>query len=469
VFNLPGKNSADMRIARDVITDASHADSADVFVMASGDRDFNQVLNTLLTRNKQVIVWGVRGSTSRQLENNPGISVEYVEDFTNLQTHQSLSTSAHAEGADVVLFTPSQWTSVIIQFDRLATAMDSDVMSVHQLVEQLQEVNAVVSRPRGEDLVSQANSLGILKVMSANGAVALNGSNPIVEKTRLIRDRIVVRVLNTLTVRGWEYVNYGFLLKGLAMDRELDRPGCNVNDQWRSEWIDCLVREKVLVRELLPHRHNPDDLVPVIKLEPDLEPPVMPPTRFEGDSSAEEGQQWANISLEELNHMQPETADMVKRVVVSVEQFTSFRNFSWCPLGSLHRRLRIFDTGLTFQRAVEYLKENDAALISEYSNPQSEFLTKGISLKLESDICRSILNHRDTFVRLLLNLYEHNVAISEQSIRTLDPNSAWNLDFWFSVMETENIVNAVPGRSGQYSLFRTHHTVNLVAEAMKAK
>ncbi len=469
VFNLPGKNSADMRIARDVITDASHSDSADVFVMASGDRDFNQVLNTLLTRNKQVIVWGVRGSTSRQLENNPGISVEYVEDFTNLQTHQSLSTSPHAEGADTVLFTPSQWTSVIIQFDRLANAMQTDIMSVHQLVEQLQEVNAVVSRPRGEDLVSQAISLGILKIMSANGAISLNEGNPIVEKTRLIRDRVVVRVLNTLTVRGWEYVNYGFLLKGLAMDRELDRPGCNVSDQWRSEWIDCLVREQVLVRELLPHRHNPDDLVPVIKLQPDMEAPVITLSHSDEEEGEQEGPHWGGVSMEELARIQPETADMVKRVVVSVEQFTSFRNFSWCPLGSLHRRLRIFDTGLTFQRAVEYLKENDAAIISEYSNPQSEFLTKGISLNLEANICRVILNHRDTFVRLLLNLYEHNVPISEQSIRALDPNSSWNLDFWFSVMETENILNAVPGRAGQYSLFRTHHTVNLVADGMRTK
>jgi hypothetical protein len=30
-------------------------------------------------------------------------------------------------------------------------------------------------------------------------------------------------------------------------------------------------------------------------------------------------------------------------------------------------------------------------------------------------------------------------------------------------METENVVNPLPGRQGQYSLFRTHHTVKLVA------
>jgi hypothetical protein len=98
VFNLPGKNSADMRIARDVITDGSQKNAADVFIMASGDRDFNQVLNSLPANNKTVIVWGVRGSTSRQLENNPGITVEYIEDFTNLQTHQSLSVAAVTDG-----------------------------------------------------------------------------------------------------------------------------------------------------------------------------------------------------------------------------------------------------------------------------------------------------------------------------------------------------------------------------------
>lgn len=466
VFNLPGKNSADMRIARDVITDAGHADGADVVIIASGDRDFNQVLNALRARNKQVIVWGVRGSTSRQLENNPGLTVEYIEDFTNLQTHQSLSVAAYSEGASAAAFTPSQWSSVIIQFDRLAKALQSEVMSVHQLVDQLQDVGAVVSRQRGEDLVSQAMSLGILKAVSANGMIILVANHPIVEKTRLIRDRIVVRVLNTLAVRGWEYVNYGFLLKGLAMDRELDRPGFNYSDQWRSEWIDCLVREQVLVRELLPHRHNPDDLVPVIKLQADMEAPVLRP-RTEDEPAAEPN--WAGVSLEELEANSPDTADMVRRVVISVEQFTSFRNFTWCPLGSLHRRLRLFDTGMAFQRAVEYLSANGAAEINEYPNPQSDFMTKGISLNLDSPLCRSVLAQRDAFVRLLLALYERNLPISDQTVRQFAPGAEWDLDFWFSIMETENILNAVPGRVGQYSLFRTHHTVNLVADSHRTK
>jgi hypothetical protein len=463
VFNLPGKNSADLRIARDVITDSSHDDAGDVYILASGDRDFNDVLNVLLKRNLQVIVWGVRGSTSRVLEKNPGITIEFIDDFTNLQTHQSLSTASLQDtGADN--FNPSQWTSVIVQFDRLTAELDSESASIRQLVEQLQDVGAVVSRPRGEDLVSQAISLGVLKPISTNGHVILNTNHPIVEKTRLIVDRIVRRVENTLQVRGWEYVNYGFLLKGLAMDRDLDRPGCNTDDQWRSHWIDCLVREQVLERRLMPHRHNPDDLVPVIRLS--MQYPIAD---FRGDyddegtNDGDESSGWLYVTLDELQQIDDDTADMVQRVVVSIEQFTSFRSFAWCPLGSLHRRLRPFDSGMYFQRAVEYLMEHDTVIIDEYSNPQSQYKTKGISLYVESPIAQRILEERDMFIRLLLTLYADNMLISEQSVRAADPDREWDLALWFSIMETENVLNALPGRAGQYSLFRTHHTVNLVA------
>ncbi len=135
VFNLPGKNSADMRIAQDVITNASYADAADVYILASGDRDFNQVLNTLVTRSKTVVVWGVHGSTSRQIENNPSIQLEYIEDFTDLQTHQSWSASSSAVTyEDMTAFTPSQWSSVIIQMDRLAVERGTNSIPSHVLV-----------------------------------------------------------------------------------------------------------------------------------------------------------------------------------------------------------------------------------------------------------------------------------------------------------------------------------------------
>ena len=64
-----------------MITDSGHKDASDVYIVASGDRDFNDVLNTLAQRNLNVIVWGVRGSTSRLLEKNAGLELYALGEF----------------------------------------------------------------------------------------------------------------------------------------------------------------------------------------------------------------------------------------------------------------------------------------------------------------------------------------------------------------------------------------------------
>ncbi|GAB4569411.1 MAG: hypothetical protein Kow0077_01890 [Anaerolineae bacterium] len=457
VFNLPGKNSADMRIARDVMADLMHPESPDIFILASGDRDFNEVINTLRSHNKQVIVWGVRGSISRQVETNPGVIMEYIEDFAALQPHEALGRLYGSTGPEPRPFTdagievrPSQWVSIILQYDNIRQARQG--VRRQALVDQLLLVNAVVSAERAENLITQAMAMGLLKVSADDpNQLLLNDEHPLVEQTRLVRDRIVARVANTLDVRGWEYVNYGFLLKGISMDRELDHPGLNLNDQWRSEWIDCLVREGILHRELVPHRHNPDDLVPVIKLSEET---------IQRLERAEE--------LDDTNYLfarvdQKDLRAMEKRIIVSVEQFTSFRGFQWCPLGSLHRRLRPHDPGMVFQQAIEELLEQSAVRVEEYENPQSEFRTKGISLVTSSALVQEILAERDRFVRALLTLYDRHEAISEVTIAAETGMNPEQLALWISIMKDENVLNEVPGRTGQYSLFRTHHTVTSVA------
>ncbi len=459
VFHLPGKQSADIRIARDVLTDAGHPEAGDVIILATGDRDFNDVVNPLLQRNKTVIVWGVRGSTGRLLQSHPSLQLEYIDDFTDMQTHQSLSTVETEH--DIESFIPSQWSSVIIQFFRLSAMSENATTTVDDLINQLIDARDVVSSERGDDLVSQAISLGILQQQSAGG-VSLNMQHPVVEKTLLIVNRMVRRVANTLSSRNWEYVNYGFLLKGLAMERDLDRPGMNENDQWRSHWIDCLVRERVLQRDLVPHRHNPDDLVPVIRIPSAEEHPIARQTEpTHGDVEAA-AQKWQGVPPHQLFETEAEVARMVTRIVVSVQQFTSFRNFAWCPLGSLHRRLREFDSGVIFQQAVEYLLVNNMVAVNEYPNPRSDYNTKGIELDENNPFVAVLLAERDEFVHVLLQMYRNNTTITQASIERTLPDG-WDVPLWISTMRVENVLNPLPGRSDQYSLFRTHHSVKLVA------
>lgn len=450
VFSLPGKNSADMRIAKEVLDDSAKTDSADVFIIASGDRDFNEVFSAVRARNKQVIVWGVRGSTSRLVESNPALAVEYVEDFCNLERHADVLAAASISpaprvGADITEpeFRPSQWSSVILQLDQMLNEADTDDVALDALVDRLIDVRAVPNADRAEDLITQSAGRGLLLIDPEAGEVRLNHASPIVEKTLLIRDRIVHRVANTLHVRGWEYVNYGFLLKGIGMDHGLTGPGLNANDTWRSEWVDTLVREGILTRELVPHRHNPEDLVPVIKLAET------------GTASA--GQPLPGVTRDDVDKM-------IRRVIVSVEQFTSFRGFAWCPLGSLHRRLRPFDPSTTFQQAVEELLEEGAVTVEEYENPQSDYTTKGISLIEDAPIIQEVVAERNNFVRVLLELYESRQPINVETLQEhLDHMSGDDLDLWISIMQSENVLKSVPGQPDVFSLFRTHHTVSLVA------
>ena len=453
VFSLPGKNSADMRIAKEVLADSASPDSADVFIIASGDRDFNEVFSAVRARNKQVVVWGVRGSTSRLVESNPALQVEYVEDFCNLQRHADVYAAAQPQGQAIAPayepptpeepeFRPSQWSSVLLHLDYLLNQAGTDMIDLDDLVWRLVDVHTVPNEDRAHDLVTQAAAHGLITIDHELNLVGLNNDHPTVQKTFQVRDRIVHRVANTLHVRGWEYVNYGFLLKGIAMDHGLEGPGLNTSDAWRSEWVDFLVREGVLAREMVPHRHNPEDLVPVIKLA--------------NQDMAAALNQIPGVTQEDIDRM-------VRRIIVSVEQFTSFRGFAWCPLGSLHRRLRPYDPSTSFQQAVEELIEAGAVKVDEYENPQSEFRTKGISLVEDAPHVYAVLADRNEVIRVLLELYEQHIPITREVLLDRLSMDDDEIDLWLSIMQSENVLKPVPGQPNVYSLFRTHHTVMQVA------
>ncbi|KAB2905927.1 MAG: NYN domain-containing protein [Anaerolineae bacterium] len=446
VFSLPGKNSADLRIAKDVLAKSSGPNSPDFIIIASGDRDFNDIYNTLRARGKQVVVWGVRGSTSRILENNISIHLEYIDDFVPLRRHKELLgiyTEAITDPEVEPDLRPSQWDSVVLQFDYLKANYPEIPITHDTLSQRLVDIHVATNIDRAKDLLEQAINIGILRESRSSDALTLEPDHPIVSRTRLIRDHIVYRVSNTLAVRQWDYVNYGFLLKGIAMDEELSGPGINVDDNWRSEWIDFFVREGILVRELIPHRHNPDDLVPVIRV----------PDRPVG----------VNFKPPEVEVSDETIEAMIKRIIVSVEQFTSFRKFAWCPLGSLHKRLRPYDIGAAFQKAVETLEEREGLIVKEYPNPQSDFMTKGVSLNLDSPFVIAVLEQRNNFIMALISLYEKRIPITVDAIEQVTGLHDEELELWVSIMELENVLNPVPGHQNLYSLFRTHHTVSLVA------
>src|SRR5262249_31097827 len=167
--------------------------------------------------------------------------------------------------------------------------------------------------------------------------------------------------------------------------------------------------------------------------------------------------------LDEPPTRDAETDAMIRRIVISVDQFTSYRGFTWCPLGSLHRRLRAFFSRVVFLHAGGWVLGLGKATPQEYDNPQSNYKTKGISLNMASPLVQEMLQERDNFILALLHLYEQRLPINFQTLaRDLNLTDS-ALELWLSIMQAENVLNPVPGKTPLYSLFRTHYTVNLVA------
>jgi hypothetical protein len=77
---------------------------------------------------------------------------------------------------------------------------------------------------------------------------------------------------------------------------------------------------------------------------------------------------------------------------------------------------------------------------------------------------QEILQERDTFVIALLDLYDQHQPISFTVLSKEMNMTDTALNLWISIMQAENVLNPIQGKPGLFSLFRTHHTVNLVAE-----
>ena len=86
----------------------------------------------------------------------------------------------------------------------------------------------------------------------------------------------------------------------------------------------------------------------------------------------------------------------------------------------------------------------------------------GISLMFFSWLSRVIAP--DLSGAPLLELYEQRLPISMQALSRDTNLTDEALQLWISIMQAENVLNPVQGKPGLFTLFRTHHTVNLVAE-----
>lgn len=95
-YNLTGRNNADLKLSdaiRNVLEDDSHAD-IDTYILVTGDGGYLTVMDTLLRRQKQVFVWGVRGAMNGVLQQNAS-GTAWIEDLLGISTEPEEARNGH--------------------------------------------------------------------------------------------------------------------------------------------------------------------------------------------------------------------------------------------------------------------------------------------------------------------------------------------------------------------------------------
>lgn len=434
LISRAGKNTADMKIADDIRTMLQEPSSPDTFIIASGDRDFAPVIETLTRQGKEVIVWGVRGKTSRNL--CEVAHVEYLQEFLPCarppRAPEGAAPDAASGGSDTA---PSLWTPLVMLLDDITSRNNWSWVSFSKLVAEANQSGKLGSTEEDtRNLINQAISRGIIlreRIANPNPnypdqfiwACRPNDENPAVQAARIIPVLAVDFVWRSVIERGWDYVAFSFLLKELAACPELARPGLNLDDDWRASWVNFLVSEGKLRLERRPHPKNRRDLMKALTT--------------------------------------PEQ-DVLIRIIVSVDNFCSSRNTTWEAASALLQYLACF--GVEAVRVALAAGEKYGAFrLAKYPHPADveKPATTGITLNPEVPFVARVLERRNAILRALHNAQEDAGAVWEQDVAAVAGEKAC---LWRSILAHERLVRPFEpgaGNGHRYLLARNHAVVRL--------
>jgi transcriptional regulator with XRE-family HTH domain len=303
-YNLPGRNNADLKLSdaiRNVLEHDEYSD-IDTYVLVTGDGGYLTVLDTLLRRQKQVHVWGVRGATNGVLQQNAS-AFAWVEDLLGMATSRPPAPRPEPEDNRPVenhnhvnhTVSTDHWRSL----PRLSIGNDVsrlEAMAIHlsrhlrsrswsyitfvRFLAFLAETG-VFGATREEQLawLSHAKETGVLREEIVDDPTDpsriarrfyLNDAHPLVERAQGIRTRIGEIV--PTAGRGLAF--------GVVIDRLINEPDLHLTDVQAKNWLTWFAEAGYLQAEQVPHfrkegvtvtllRQNPGYWEPAVTLDGD--------------------------------------------------------------------------------------------------------------------------------------------------------------------------------------------------------
>lgn len=247
-----GKNSADMRMANDLHTVLDKdPEAADVFVLATGDRDFRPILETVKARGKKVVVIGLKDDLSRDLQ-QAADDVYYLDDslMTMLKPRSRFSEVQLPKYAELAMriaawFRQQGWKW--IQTDKLFTPVEQQTVqraiAAGILKRSAQAIENCEQPPHAVDMLT------------------FDSQHPLVQIVRYLVDWLPARITHCLHEKGLTYVDTKYLAEGMLRDTQLIRWGVGQTRPDAEAWLNLAASVGLVVKRTQPHPKAPERMI----------------------------------------------------------------------------------------------------------------------------------------------------------------------------------------------------------------
>ncbi len=480
-YNLPGRNSADLKLSDAMRNVLEHDENTDIdtYILVTGDGGYLAVLDTLLRRQKQVYVWSVRGATNAVLHQN-ATKTAWVEEMLGVTSPRAPNGRVESEVRGNAL--PSNGQTAIVDSGRASAGMSigNDVNRLEALAIHLprhlrQRSWSYITFVRflgflaetGVFGASREEQLAWLSHAKETGVIREEIMDDPTDPTRIARrfrldDRhqFVERAM-AISARINEVVPVGGrgLAFGVVIDRLINDPELALTDVQAKNWLTWFTENGYLLAEAVPHFRKEGVTVTLLRQNPGYWDPV--------------GVVEAPIDRERPDFL----ADAcVIRLVNFLERHP---HFAWMALSQLLNQMSNGRSGptdaaaLNRQRskgAIALAQEKALIIVEQIPNLKTGGTTTVARLNRESARVAELLNLREALVRRLGELLVSRPSVSRGMFQAnLVEKFGLSLDeagTWIELMVEEGLFTSDSEHDGLASALRVDHQDLIVSRIL---
>ena len=434
-YVLPGPNSSDVQLARDVEVMLNAPNCPDAFIIASGDGDFCGTIDGVRRRGKEAWVWSVRSATRADLIERASRH-DWIEDLLNLnaverarsappivttfnsmrevtlreptrelavngddgggfgrdggmereprdfRTPAPVDPSAHYPGPrDSRL---DSWVRLGYYTEKMLRENRWTKIAFKRLSSGLAELEEFGPTPANSMMwLNRAKAEGILvteqEAHRADPTIKvttcrLNRAAPSVRAALEVPDKVMRLLFQMLQKMPW--VSFKLLRSVLSREQWLGGPPFELDEAAIDEWINFLVQDGAIAMAKEPNAENPDFPVTALRLNPEH------PMAREIVRQAVDGNRLA-----------------AERAILTVDHFLIRSRKPWMAMSALRRNLESLGKD-ELQQVLQGLQNLGALVTQSYPNPQKEHFTTGCYLNTEDNLVREAIQTRNAIIRV---------------------------------------------------------------------